>query len=398
MATARDVAGEPYETTWKTDNAGTSTSTQITLPLVINGNYNFIVDWGDDNTDHITVYDQAETTHTYSSSGTYTVKITGTIDGWSFNNGGDKLKLLTVDVWGILILGDTSGHFYGCSNLTSTAIDSPKVGPSMAATFRDCSALNGGLANWDVSGVTAMNSAFWGATAFNDDISGWDVSNVTNMIIMFKSATAFNQDISGWAVSGLTSMLAVFRDAAAFNQDLSGWDMSGVTNMEETFWGATAFNGDISSWDVSDVDTMIIMFRGATAFNQDISGWAVSGLTNMLAVFRDAAAFNQDLSGWNMTGVTNMTEAFYGCTAFNQDLSGWDVSSVASMLVMFTDASAFSRANYDLLLVGWEAQAVQNNVNFVGSVNGYTSGGAAAAAHAALLADHSWTITDGGPI
>jgi hypothetical protein len=60
---------------------------------------------------------------------------------------------------------------------------------------------------------------------------------------------------------------------------------------------------------------------------------------------------------------------------------------------MFTSVT-LSTANYDALLIGWEAQAVQNNVVFNGGGSKYSAG---AAARAALIADHSWSITDGGP-
>jgi len=55
-----------------------------------------------------------------------------------------------------------------------------------------------------------------------------------------------------------------------------------------------------------------------------------------------------------------------------------------------------STANYDALLIGWEGQSVVDGLSphFGGSE--YTSGGAAATARAALIADHGWTITDGG--
>ena len=49
---------------WKTDNPGVSNNDQITLPLVSGGTYNFLVQWGDGNSDTITVWNQAETTHT----------------------------------------------------------------------------------------------------------------------------------------------------------------------------------------------------------------------------------------------------------------------------------------------------------------------------------------------
>lgn len=85
---------------WKTDNAGTSGTNQITLPLVSSGTYNFKVYWGDGTNDTITTYNQAEITHTYPSAGTYEVLIAGTIDRIKFDGGGDKDKLLEIKQWG----------------------------------------------------------------------------------------------------------------------------------------------------------------------------------------------------------------------------------------------------------------------------------------------------------
>ena len=43
----------------------------------------------------------SEKTHTYPSAGTYKIKITGTLQGFRFDNGGDKLKMLDIKKWGI---------------------------------------------------------------------------------------------------------------------------------------------------------------------------------------------------------------------------------------------------------------------------------------------------------
>ncbi|MEQ6121800.1 fibronectin type III domain-containing protein [Reichenbachiella sp. MALMAid0571] len=118
-----NVSIPPFISTWKTDNAGTSGNTQIKLPLESSGTYNFSVDWGDGNSDVITAWNQTETTHTYATSGTYTVSIAGTINGWRFNNTGDKLKITNISQWGSLLLGNNGGYFYGCSNLDLTATD-----------------------------------------------------------------------------------------------------------------------------------------------------------------------------------------------------------------------------------------------------------------------------------
>ena len=69
-----------FVSTWKTDNAGTSGATQITLPLEAGGTYDFGINWGDGSSSKITAYDQAEVTHTYPIAGTYTVKIDGVIN------------------------------------------------------------------------------------------------------------------------------------------------------------------------------------------------------------------------------------------------------------------------------------------------------------------------------
>jgi hypothetical protein len=96
----------PFEFTINTANTstGSTASDQFKLPLVSSLTLNAVVDWGDGSSDTITVFNQAETTHTYASSGTYTVSITGDLSGWKFNNAGDKLKILNVTSWGILII------------------------------------------------------------------------------------------------------------------------------------------------------------------------------------------------------------------------------------------------------------------------------------------------------
>ena len=61
------TAVTPFISTWKTDNtsSGSSTATQVKLPLISTGSYNFVVEWGDSTTSTITAYNQAAVTHTY---------------------------------------------------------------------------------------------------------------------------------------------------------------------------------------------------------------------------------------------------------------------------------------------------------------------------------------------
>jgi hypothetical protein len=54
-----------------------------------------------------------------------------------------------------------------------------------------------------------------------------------------------------------------------------------------------------------------------------------------------------------------------------------------------------STANYDALLIGWDALELQNNVNFHAGYSAYSST-AAITARANIISTDSWTITDGG--
>jgi surface protein len=370
-----------FVTTWKTDNAGTSASDQITLPLVSTGTYDFNVDWGDGSDDDITAYNQAEVTHTYASAGTYTVTIAGTIRGFRFGNVGDKLKLLTIDSYGSLDIS-TDQSFYGCANLTSTATDAPTISTtSLARTFRACTNFNGAIGNWDVSGVTDMTDMILQASSFNQDIRNWDVSSVTNMQGMIYQATSFNQDIGSW-------------------------DVSSVTNMDSMFLGATSFNQNIGSWNVSSVTNMRSMFKGANSFNQDISSWNVSSVTNMQGLFENASSFNQNLSSWNVSSVTTILYMLYnadGMSAANLGaVKDWTITALTTgdnFQALCTNS--MSTADYDALLIAWEAQAPNNNVTIHFNAATYTAGGAAEAARTSLTTavgsgGYGWTITDGG--
>lgn len=326
----------------------TGSNETFTLPLVVTGTYNFVVDWGDTNNDTITAWDDAAKTHTYASADTYEISITGTLKGFSFNNEGDIAKVYDLKEFGILDLGDEGGCFHGCSNLTVSAVDNLVLssGASLENLFAGCSSLTtiSSINSWDVSGINNMEGTFWGS-AFNQDISGWDVSNVTSMLAMFSSNTYFNQDISGWNVSNVTNMTNMF--------------LSGV-------------------------------------FNQDISGWDVSNVTNMTGMFLLNLSFNQDISGWDVSSVTTMNFMFAWGSTFDQNIGPWNITSMVSMANMFA-SHTLSTSNYNAILIGWEAQAVLNNVTFDGGNSEYDEG-PASVARQALIDDHNWTITDGGEI
>ena len=432
-----------FVSTWDTTLAGSASDT-VVLPLLSGGTYSGTIDWGDGSTSALSY---ANRTHTYASGGVKVITISGQIDGWRFANSGDRRKITDIFNWGTLNI-TSNWAFYGCNNLDITATDAPTISTtSLENCFRDCISLTTpDFSSWDVSGVTSMSSTFNNCQNFNGDITTWDVSNVSTFVYnaagfrigMFINCYVFNQDIGGWDVSSSTDLTAMFSGCFAFNQDLSNWYMDNKTELGAMFYGCYAFNNGgsdgIKNWNVSNCIDFADMFRAAWSFNQNIGtwnvssgisfyrtfdsardfnnggsdsirNWDVSNVTDMFLMFgrgsfagEQPTLFNQPIGDWDTSSVLNMNGMFYRNTAFDQDLSNWSVSQVTTLgTIQFASLAGFSTANYDAMLIAWDAQGAMSysgTVNF--GTSQYTAGGAAEAARTSLIS--KWGgITDGGP-
>lgn len=237
------IPGPKFIFTCKTTGAGETFS----LPLEASGGYDFQVDWGDNRTDKITAHDDAAVTHTYANAGTYTVKISGAISGWTFNNGGDKTKIYDIKSWGPLLTGNNGSIFYGCSNLTISAIDklnTEAVTIGLASMFRGTTFTTvPSINNWDFSGITSLGSMFRDNASYNQDISALYTGLVTTMVSTFRNATAFEQDISSWDITSLTGAADMFTNVtlttAHYSALLIGWEAQ-AENPNVTFHGGNS--------------------------------------------------------------------------------------------------------------------------------------------------------------
>lgn len=347
------VSGTDFVSTWKTNNSGVSSSTQVTIPTQSGGTYNCSVDWGDGNIDNITTWNDPLWTHTYSTAGTYTITINGTFIGFRFANSGDRLKILNISQWGTFETYQTS-VFWGCENLTVTAIDAPIIGGgSMFRYFRNCYKFNGKVDHWDVSTITSFNTVFENCRLFNQPVNSWDTSSGTDFKGTFVGCLVFNQPLSNWDLSSATTMYAFLSDCPLFDQDLSMLDVSNVTIFDFCFQGTTAFNTSINSWDVSSATTMYAMFD-TSGYNQPLNSWNVSNVTNMGGMFFDSV-FDQPLNSWDVSSVTTFELMFCYNNVFNKPLNSWTPTSAISFYAMFYDCTAF---NHDLS--SWNVSTVQN--------------------------------------
>ncbi len=243
----------PVSPVYEPDNPGISEDNQVRITTSDDFDYNFHIDWGDGTSDaNVT----NTITHTYSSIGTYDIKINGIYPyhtdkvylsdadmGPSFGyyhvyapKYSDRDKLIAIKQWGSIQWQSMEDSFAFCIYLQVNASDSP-----------------------DLSSVTSTLHMFEGVNTFNTNMNDWNVSNVTNMYGMFRRAN-FNQDISNWDVSNVTDMSHMFY-ATPFNQDIGDWDVSSVVKMRRMF-EESHFNQDISNWDMSSITDLFDMLNG----------------------------------------------------------------------------------------------------------------------------------------
>ena len=294
------TAANQFVFTIDTENtsSGSSLNTQFMMPLVSGGSYNATVNWGDGSSDTITSYNQQEVTHTYSSAGQYEISIEGTLQGWQFNNAGDKLKMLDVKQWGVLDLS-TSAAFYGCTNLDASATDAPTVSStSFFNMFRSCTNFNGAIGNWDISTVNILGSCF--------------VDNST-----------FNQSLNNWNVSSVTNMNSIFKNCKTFDQDLNSWDTSNVENMGFMFSGCSQFNGYIYSWDTTNVENMTSMLNNCDLFDQSLAAWTIANVSNFTNFMQNASGlsttnYDATLISWAAQSVSQNESINFGGSQFTE--------------------------------------------------------------------------------
>ncbi len=306
-----------FRTTWKTDNAGTSDNDQITIPTISGATYDCTVDWGDGTTDTITTYDDAAWTHTYAGgAGTYTVSISGTFGRMYFNNGGDKLKLLTVENWGDNVWESMERAFLGCFNMVFNASDVPDT--SLVGDF-----------------YTAWNGC--------------------------SSLTSFPQINT----SSGTNFRYAWRDCSSLTS-FPLLDTSSGTNFEAAWRGCSSL-------------TSFPQINTSSGTNFDSAWYNCSSLTSFPLID------------------TSSGTDFYAAWAFCSSLTSFPTLNMGAMTngkYCFYDVT-LDTADYSALLVDIESRNSNNSVDFHGGNSTYNGSGATA--RSALVTDHSWTITDGGP-
>jgi len=345
-----DGGQEAFRSSWKTDNTstGSSSSTQIKIPVFNGGTYNCHIDWGDGSSSDITTWDDPSWTHTYSSSGTYNIVITGlSFVGFRFAATGDRLKILTVSEWGPFNPGNNGAIFTNAANLKVTATDSPYLDgvTTLQAFFVGCSSLDSINCNrWDVSNVTTFQTVFANCINLSSIlIDQWDVSSGVNFSAMFFSVTGVSAltslNISNWNTPSATNFTNMFSGCSSLASiDLDNWDVSNVTSVEGMFQKCSNLTSVKVNWSsTSKLSTAKDMFLDCTNLTGiDLSNWDTALLTSTYQMFQDSGIQSIDLSEWNTQNLTTINSMFYNCPSLQSvNLNNWDTSNVTSFFAVF---------------------------------------------------------------
>ena len=351
----------------------------VTLPLYnfVGYNYNFIVDWGDGAVSQVTSATDTYRIHTYASGGTYTITMTGTLEGWAGSSAGLKEYIIEVVQWGRT--GFKRMNMLNCTRLASCSGKLITSQTDYSYMFQGCTSLvSCDVSEWDVSKVTTFgtnfnSSMFSGCTkletldcsswVFNStsninfigvfyncqklttigDVSGWNTGKIINLKDAFNNCKLINSlDVSDWDVSKVLSFQTTFADCKSLTSlDVSIWDISSCTNLLGTFIGCSGLTSlDVSDWNVSKVTTFGNGFESAGTFegctgltSLDCSAWTFNTTSNVSfgGVFRYCTKLTTvgDTSGWDTSKFTKLHSAFYHCDKLTSvDVSGWDVSNV----------------------------------------------------------------------
>lgn len=228
-----------------------------------NNTFDFVVDWGDGSTDHITSASDPLREHTYATAGYHQLRIAGVFPNITMKNEPTAVVVRSVEQLGDVGWTSFKDAFNGCTGMTSFAAgtcDTSAV-TDFSVMFGACSALTAiDLSGMDTSAAVYLGSMFTGCISLVTlDLSMLDTSNVTSASSMFVSCEVLESvDTTGWNTSKMHTFYRMFRKCYALQTiDLSHWDTSKATTFNSMFQSANALTDivGIENWNVEGINT-----------------------------------------------------------------------------------------------------------------------------------------------
>ena len=331
-------------------------------------------------------------------------------------------KMTTAQYDNLLIKWRAQDPFNG---MTPSFGVSTYTGGSAAATARQ---ELGDIDGWSISDGGIEPSAFisvWATTGAFETITipcqnigtfnaviDWGDGTPTSTITTYNDADLAHE----YAAIGehTISITGVFPNIYFNNVAADRLKIKRVTNLGTVGWinlnGAFFGCSNLTQFTTGSTDTSAVlimrqMFHSCSALTSlDVSSFDTSIVTNMYAMFYACSALTSlDVSSFDTSNVSDMGYMLGNCSALTSmvGVEDFDITGLNSTgdLTGFITNGKMTTAQYDNLLINWEAQAAgipAMTPSFGTST--YTSSGAAETAHAALNDVHGWVMGDSGSV
>ncbi|MBQ4821728.1 BspA family leucine-rich repeat surface protein [Aquimarina sp. MMG016] len=384
---------DKFITTWQTTSANES----ITIRTSGGGSF-YDIEWGDGTT---STNQGGNSSHTYTSPGIYTVKISGAFPRLYTNNFtsiGDKM--LSVEQWGTGQWSSFDRAFEGARNVVINATDIPDLSnvTNMFEAFKDCRKLvdNGGqMQNWDVSTIENFASTFQGANLFDASLENWDLSSATTLTNMLNgtnlSIANYDATLNGWASNSMTpdnlnlgagGLTYCLGESARNTLDIDkNWGINDggldcpVTDFFITTWITTAVNQSITiptigsgyDYDIDwgDGNVEFGLTGNATHVYTSTGSHTIKILRDFPRIYFNNTGDKDKITSINQWGAqqwTSMERAFYGCSALELNVSDTpNLSLVTSTERMFMGTSNF--VDNEASMNSWDTSTITNMAN-----------------------------------
>jgi hypothetical protein len=357
-----------------TINTALGSGNTFTLPLLSGQTYDFWWNPGDGSPDlHVTAYNDANITYNYGSpfNGQVSIGIQSgdKCGGWSFNSGGDKLKVTSIDQWGDVGFDYTLKMFDGCVNNTSLPDDcisyfnSLTDGEKMFSN-NSLTSLPSGMI---LDSLTNGNRMFYN-NSLTSLPSGMTLANLTNGYYMFH-ANSLTSLPSGMILDSLTNGSFMFLASGSSLTSLpSGMTLASLTNGYAMFYN----NSSLTSLPSSMI--LASLTNGNRMFYANSLASLPAGMTLVNLINGERMFYNNSLTSlpsvMTLASLTNGYQMFYNNT--------------------------IQTTSYSLLINNIDSNNSNTGVSFHGGKSYYDS--SAQAAHDNLTITKSWIITDYGLI
>ena len=354
-------------------------------------------------------------------------------------------SLTSPPAWDYSDVTNPTALFLSCSGITSAGALDFSSATTLTSVFSGCSSMTtcgtlttstsllsvrnlfnaSGIVNAPSITVTSEVTDFRGMfhNSYVESCPTYDTSEATNMYQMFKDIRSSNMDVPAFDFSKVTDLRDFARGLSAGSRGVrslpavnaplcttAGFFAYTNPNLESTgtitfsaltgsqsymFSGTASLADDITISVGSGVTSLAFMFEGS-----GITGLTLTGSSGVTA-FNNFCYLCADLADVNLidtSAATNCTNMFRDCDSLEAfTMPTFDLGAMTNGTNMF-NGYAMSTASWEALLVATEANNSNSSVTWSGGDSTYNDPSSGATARADLIADHSWTITDGGSI